>query len=142
MTQQLKIFNLSFDTASHVSTDELLTSNDLEGDLLSSPLMNGQPHFSKGTLAQGAHNLVSADALLRLGLVSGGRLHGNLAATARLGGFGGIVSALMSVVVVVGLLLRRLLLLEATDMGGGQGDCELLVLEASSRCHGGAEGTN
>jgi hypothetical protein len=70
VTQQLKIFNLSFDTASHVSTDELFTGNNFEGDLLSGALVNGQPHFAKGTLSQRPDYFVGADALLGLGLVS------------------------------------------------------------------------
>jgi hypothetical protein len=53
VTQQLKIFNLSF-----------------EGDLLSGALVNGQPHFAKGTLSQRPDYFVGADALLGLGLVS------------------------------------------------------------------------
>lgn len=122
MTQQLKILNLSLDTASHVSTDEFLTCNNLESDLLSGALVNSQPHFTKRTLAQGSHNFVGANALLGLGLVSR-RLHGILAGAARLGGFASIVTvtititvtALMSVVVVVGR--RGLLLLLAPDVG-------------------------
>lgn len=111
--QELQVLNLPFDTASHVPTDKFFTSNDFESNLLSGELVNGQPHFTKRSLAQGSHNLIGADALFGFGLVPQ-RLHGVLATGARLGGPGGIVATL-----VPGVMLRRLLLLLllAPDVG-------------------------
>lgn len=66
--QQLEILNLALDSAGHVPTDELLSGDDLEGDLLAGAIMDGQANFAEGSLAQRAEDFVGADTLLRPGL--------------------------------------------------------------------------
>lgn len=68
MSQQLEVLNLTLDTTSHVAADQLLASNDLEGDLLSGAIVDGELDLAERAFAQGADNLVGADALLRLDL--------------------------------------------------------------------------
>lgn len=68
VAEELEIFNLSFDSSSHVAADELLAGDDLEGDLLAGAVVNSKLDFAKGAFAEGAKDLVGADALLRLDL--------------------------------------------------------------------------
>jgi hypothetical protein len=70
MAQELQVFNLALYAPSHVSTDKLLAGDDLERYPLSRAMVDSQLHLSKGALAQGADDLVGADALLRLGSVA------------------------------------------------------------------------
>lgn len=90
MSEQLQIFNLTLDTASHVPADKLLPGNDLEGNLLASAAMDSQLHFAKRALAQGLDDVVLADALIRLDLV--GQTPGNGAGGRGGGHVGGVVA--------------------------------------------------
>lgn len=141
MTEELQVLDFSFNTAGHVPTDELLASYNLESHLLSRALVDSKPNFAKGALAQRSHNLVGADALLRLGFVLvRGRLHGIVATCTGLGRLYGIVATVVSVLLLWRLLLwRRRLLLGAANVGRGQGNSELLIIEASSTRHGGGD---
>lgn len=80
MPQQLKILDFSLDTTGHITTDELLTRDDLEGDLLTGADVNSQLDLAKGTFAEGLDDLVGADTLLCFDFLAdvwnaGGRAH-------------------------------------------------------------------
>lgn len=66
MAQQLQILNLTLDPACHVSGDEPLAIDDLEGNLLAADLVGGQLDLAEGALAEGADNGILAEALARL----------------------------------------------------------------------------
>ena len=148
MSQELKILNLTLDTAGHVAADEFLPRNDLQGNLLASPVMNGQLNLAKRPLPQRLDDLVGANALLRLNLLLPlRRRHG--AGTWPGRGYGVsscgmlrlmlmLLLLLLSALILLLLLMRGLLELSAY-MGRGQGDGQLLVLEAA-RCHDGGPG--
>lgn len=135
MSEQLKVFNLSLDSAGHVTTNELLASDDLEGDLLAGAVMDRQLNLSKGPLAERADDLVGADALLRLLDFLEWHLH---VAQPR-GRFGRCCVIATGVLL---LLLMLLLLLVSTDVGRGERDGQLLVLEASGSHDGEREGSD
>jgi hypothetical protein len=66
MSQQLEILDLSLDSASHVATDELLSSYDLERNLLIGDAMNGKLDLPEGALSQRPNDMIGTDALLGL----------------------------------------------------------------------------
>jgi len=72
MAQKLEIFDLSLDPPSHIPADELLPSNDLESDLLTSVYVDGEFDFSEGPLSKGPDGSIGADALLSLDLFAKG----------------------------------------------------------------------
>jgi len=47
MSEKLQIFDLPLHPASHITTDELLPSNDLQGHLLVRDTVCGQLHLAK-----------------------------------------------------------------------------------------------
>ena len=76
--QQLKVLDLTFNTANHVSRQQFAPGDDLEGDLATTRLVNCQFHLAERTLPQYLHRLILVEALH----VSGGcrGLHRRLAA--------------------------------------------------------------
>lgn len=66
MSEKLQIFDLPLHPASHITTDELLPSNDLQSHLLVRHPVRGQLHLSKGAFSQRTDNMVGADPLLGL----------------------------------------------------------------------------
>lgn len=127
MAKQLQVLNLSLNTARHVPTDELLPSYYLQSHLLSCALMDGQPYFSEGALAQSSHDLVGANALLRLGSrFARGRARGILSIRTGFRRLYGIVAARVS---ALSRWRRRLL------RAMGQGHGELLIIKGSSGRH-------
>jgi hypothetical protein len=58
MSQKLKITDFSFDSSGHVSGDEFLPVDDLQGDLFSANIVNGELDFAKGTLSQCPNDIV------------------------------------------------------------------------------------
>jgi hypothetical protein len=66
MSQQLEILDLSLDSASHVTTDELLSSYNLERNLLIGDTMNGKLDLPEGAFSQRSNDLIGADALFGL----------------------------------------------------------------------------
>jgi hypothetical protein len=66
MSEELQVFDLPFHPASHITTDELLPGDDLQSNLLVRHTMNSQLHLAKRAFSQRPHDMVGADALLRL----------------------------------------------------------------------------
>ena len=75
MAQQLQILNLTLDPACHISGDEPLAVDDLEGDFLAADLVGGQLDLAEGALAQGADNGILAETLVRLCVLALGFVH-------------------------------------------------------------------
>lgn len=120
VAEELEIFDLSLHSASHVPADELLAGDDLEGNLLVCAAVNGELHLAEGALAEGPEDVVLADALFGTHLIGKrGRDRGVH------GGVHGAVVASMGIAVVI----------ISADLGGRQGDGELLIIIRSRR-HG------
>jgi hypothetical protein len=68
VSQQLQILDLAFDSAGHISGNQSLAVDDLEGDLLAADLMCSQFDFTKGALAQSLGNGILSQSLARLGV--------------------------------------------------------------------------
>lgn len=66
VSEQLQVLNLPLHPARHISTDQLLPRNNLQGDLLIGDPVDSQLDFAKGALAQRPDDLVGADALFCL----------------------------------------------------------------------------
>lgn len=128
VSQKLQELNFALHTASHVAADELLARDDLESHLLACGLVNGQLHFAKGALAQGADDGVLVEPGV-CGPYAVRQLRRAGAGT-RLGG-----------AIVGDIDLRRLLTgdegcMGPPALGARQGNRQLLVFEPT-RAHGG-----
>ena len=66
MSKKLQILNLPLNPTSHVATDELLSGNYLERNLLVGDSMNSQLDLAKGPLSKRPNYLICADTLLGL----------------------------------------------------------------------------
>lgn len=64
VAEELKVLNLSLDSAGHVTSHELSAGDDFEGNLLASNLVHCQLHLAKGALAESPQDLVLAKTLL------------------------------------------------------------------------------
>jgi hypothetical protein len=51
MSQELKIADFSFDSSSHISGDQLLAVDDLQGDLLPANVVYSELNFAKRTFS-------------------------------------------------------------------------------------------
>jgi hypothetical protein len=108
VSQQLQILNLSFNSARHVTTDELLSRNDLQGYLLVRRSVNSELHLTEGTLSKCPDDMIGTDTLL--GLLWGWL---NRLLLLRLGAAG----------IGIGSLVLR-----AAVIGGGERDGEFLII--------------
>lgn len=122
MSKKLQIFDLPLHPASHVTTDELLPSNDLESHLLVRHPVRSQLHLAKGTLSQRTDDVVRSDPLF--GLLLRCRLNRSV-----------VVPILLSTTAGIWRLV-----LSATVRGGRERDLELPIIVRPVRHHGGGGG--
>lgn len=61
--QQLEVLDLTFNTTNHVTRQQFATGDDLQSDLATTGLVNGQFHLAKGALPQYLDRLVLVEAL-------------------------------------------------------------------------------
>ena len=71
MSQQLQVLDLSFHPTRHVPRDELLSGNNLQGNLLVRDPVSRQLDLPKTALPKRADDMVGPDALLGLPLRRG-----------------------------------------------------------------------
>ena len=122
MSKKLQIFDLPLHPTSHVTTDELLPSNDLESHLLVRHPVRSQLHLPKGPLSQRTDDVVRSDPLL--GLLLRCRLNRSV-----------VVPILLSTTAGIWRLV-----LSATVRGGRERDLELPIIVRAVRHHGGGGG--
>ena len=122
MSKKLQIFDLPLHPTSHVTTDELLPSNDLESHLLVRHPVRSQLHLAKGTLSQRTDDVVRSDPLF--GLLLRCRLNRSV-----------VVPILLSTTAGIWRLV-----LSATVRGGRERDLELPIIVRPVRHHGGGGG--
>jgi hypothetical protein len=117
VSEELQVLDLSLNPSGHITANEFLSGNNLQGDLLLGDSVYCQLDLAKGAFSEGLNDLVSPNALF--GLLLRRRLNRSI-----------IVAILFSASTRIGRLV-----LSSTICGRSERDLQLPVLVGAVRHH-------